>query len=59
MSFAMLLCPGGPEIILFALLGLMLLGVVCVGFVVAAIYATMGLAKWAAARHNRMVANQR
>ena len=57
MSFAMLCLDG--EMFIFALLGLGLLGVVCVGFLVAAIYTTIGLAKWAAARHNRMVANQR
>ena len=55
MSFAM--CLGG-EVIIFAIVALVLLVVVvgvCLG---SAVLLTVGLAKWAAARHNRMVLNQ-
>ena len=55
MFFAM--CPDGG-IIIFALLFLVLAGCVCVAAVLAAaVYATIGLAKLAAARHNRLAAN--
>jgi hypothetical protein len=56
MSFAM--CLGG-EVVIIAIVGLILLVAlvgVCLGL---AVLATIGLAKWAAARHNRMAANER
>ena len=56
MSFAMWCGPDGG----FILIGLILLILVValVGACLAvAIFATIGLAKWAAARHNRLVAN--
>ena len=55
MSFAMLCGPDGG----FILIGLILLilAVAVVGACLAiAIFATIGLAKWAAARHNRLAA---
>lgn len=56
MSFAM--C--GPDGALVILLPLVLvMGFVCLAAVLAAaVYATIGLAKWAAARHNRLAANE-
>ena len=54
MSFAM--CMGG-EIVIFALVLLVVLGGACLA---AAVFATVGLAKWAAARHlRRLAANAR
>ena len=55
MSFAML-CPGGPEIFLVIPIVLVLLVALVGACVAAAIYATMGLARWAAARHLRKLA---
>jgi hypothetical protein len=55
MSFAM--CLGG-EVIIIAIVGLLLLvalGGICLG---SAVLATVSLAKWAAARHNRLAANE-
>ena len=52
MSFAM--CLGG-EIILAFLVVLLAAGGACLAL---AVFATVGLARWAAARHNRIVANQ-
>jgi hypothetical protein len=57
MSFAML-CPGGPEIFLLIPIVLLLLAALGGACVAAAIFATIGLAKWAAARHNRLAANK-
>ena len=57
MLFAM--CGPDGRLIIIALLGVVAFIVACVGGLVAAIYATIGLAKLAAARHNRMVANGR
>ena len=54
MSFALCL---GPEALIIMLVLLVLAGLVCAAGVAAAIYATIGLAKLAAARHNRLVAN--
>lgn len=57
MSFAILCGPDGGFILiglLFLLLGVALIG----GCLAAAILATIGLAKWAAARHNRLAANE-
>ena len=53
MSFAM--CVGGEIFIIafIALILLVVLGGVCLGL---AVLATIGLAKWAAARHNRLAA---
>jgi hypothetical protein len=56
MSFAMLCGPDGG-IIIFGLLFLALAVVFVGACVAAAIFATIGLAKWAAARHNRLAAN--
>ena len=56
MSFAMLCGPDGG-IIIFGLLFLALAGAIVGACIAAAIYATIGLAKWAAARHNRLAAN--
>ena len=56
MSFAMLCGPDGGILIiglLFLALALALVGA-CIW---AAIYVTIALAKWAAARHNRLAAN--
>ena len=55
MSFAML-CPGGPEIFLLIPIALLLLSALGGACVAAAIYATIGLAKWAAARHLKKLA---
>ena len=56
MSFAMLCGPDGGIIIIGLLF--LALAVVFVGAcIAAAIFATIGLAKWAAARHNRLAAN--
>ena len=52
MSFAM--CMGG-EIIILALVLLVVLGGACLA---AAIFATIGLAKWTAARQKRLAANE-
>jgi hypothetical protein len=55
MSFAMLCGPDGG----FILIGLILLILVVAlvgACLAAAIFATIGLAKWAAARHNRLAA---
>ena len=51
-------CPdGGIFVIAFLeFLFLVVLGGVCLTL---AIFATIGLAKWAAARHNRLAANER
>jgi hypothetical protein len=57
MSFAML-CPGGPEIFLVIPIAIVLLSALAGSCVAAAVYATMGLAKWAAARHNRLAASR-
>ena len=57
MSFAML-CPGGPEIFLVIPIVLVLLVALVGACVAAAIYATIGLAKWAASRHNRLAADR-
>lgn len=56
MSFA--LCgPDGALVILLLLV--LVMGCVCLAAVLAAaVYATIGLAKWAAARHNRLAANE-
>ena len=56
MSFAMLCGPDGGFVI--AALVVLVLMVVLAGSVLAtAIYVTIALAKWAAARHNRLAAN--
>ena len=55
MSFAML-CPGGPEIFLVIPIVILLLSALAGACVAAAVYATVGLAKWAAARHLRKLA---
>lgn len=56
MSFAMCV-PDGLFLIVALLLAL--LGAASLGAVIGvAIYATIGLAKWAAARHNRLAANE-
>jgi hypothetical protein len=56
MSFAMLCGPDGG-FVLIALLVLVLSVAVACACLAAAIFATIGLAKWAAARHNRLVAD--
>ena len=57
MSFAMLCGPDGGFILIGLLL--LLLSVAVVGACLAvAIFATISLAKWAAARHNRLAANR-
>lgn len=57
MSFAMCV-PDGLFIILTLLL--VVIGCACLAAVLAvAFYTTIGLAKWAAARHNRLAANAR
>ena len=57
MSFAML-CPGGGEIFLLIPIALVLLVTLVGACLGVAIFATVGLAKWAAARHNRLAANK-
>jgi hypothetical protein len=57
MSFAML-CPGGAEIFLLIPLAVVLLTALGGACVAAAIFVTVRLAKWAAARHNRMAATR-
>ena len=54
MSFAMLCGPDGG----FIIIGLLLLVTVGGACLAAAIFATIALAKWAAARHNRLAANR-
>lgn len=55
MSFA--LCGPDAGFLIIALL-LLVIGCVCLAAVIAAaVYATISLAKWAAARHNRLAAN--
>lgn len=57
MTYAML-CPDGG-IILIASLFVILACVACLAALVAvAVYATIDLAKWAAARHNRLAAKE-
>jgi hypothetical protein len=56
MLFAMLCGPDGGFILL-GLLFLLLLVALVGACLAAAILATIGLAKWAAARHNRLAAN--
>lgn len=57
MSFAM--CVPDGLVLIIALL-LVVIGCLCLAAVLAAaVFATTGLAKWAAARHNRLVANER
>lgn len=57
MSFAM--CVPDGLFIIIALL-LVVMGCACLAAVLAvAVYATIGTAKWAAARHNRLAANER
>ena len=55
MSFAICMGVEAIVIVFFALVLLVVLGGACLA---AAIFATVGLAKWAAARHNRLAANQ-
>jgi len=56
MSFAV--CLGGEVFIIFIIALILLVALVglCLWL---AVLATIGLAKWAAARHNRMVSNAR
>ncbi len=49
----------GPEAIIIFIIALMLLVVLACACLAAAVYTTIGLAKWAAARHNRLAANAR
>jgi hypothetical protein len=57
MSFAMLCGPDGG-LILIGLLFLLLVVALVGACLAAAIFATIGLAKWTAARHNRLAANE-
>ena len=56
MSLAMLCGPGGG-FILFGLIFLLVVAAFVGACLAAAIFATFGLAMWAAARHNRLAAN--
>ena len=55
MSFAMLCGPDGG-ILIIALFGLLLMVALVGACIWTAIYVTIALAKWAAARHNRLAA---
>jgi hypothetical protein len=58
MSFALICVPDGL-FFLITLLFFLFMVVFAGACITVAIYATMGLAKWAAARHNRLAANEK